>query len=42
MSYYCNSKVLENLSFKLLQLYHDGHRGECDIDLALEEWVLRG
>lgn len=33
---------IESLSFKLLNLYHDGHRGECDIDLALEEWVLKG
>jgi len=33
---------LENLSFKLLQLYHDGHAGKRDINLALEEWVLRG
>ena len=33
---------IESLSFKLLNLYHDGHAGKCDIDLALEEWVLRG
>ena len=33
---------IESLSFKLLNLYHDGHAGRCDIDLALEEWVLRG
>ena len=33
---------IESLSFKLLNLYHDGHVGKCDIDLALEEWVLRG
>lgn len=26
----------------LLTLYHEGHAGKCDIDLALEEWVLRG
>jgi DNA polymerase III delta subunit len=32
---------IEVLSRKLLQLYHDGHMGKCDIDLALEEWVLR-
>lgn len=32
---------IENLSFKLLNLYHDGHAGKCDINLALEEWVLR-
>ena len=33
---------LEKLSSSLLQLYHEGHRGLCDMDLALEEWVLRG
>nr|MBP7119590.1 hypothetical protein [Candidatus Woesebacteria bacterium] len=33
---------IETLSFKLLNLYHAGHAGKCDIDLALEEWVLRG
>lgn len=27
---------------RLLKLYHEGHRGETDLDLALEEWVLRG
>lgn len=32
---------IENLSFKLLNLYHEGHAGKCDINLALEEWVLR-
>lgn len=31
---------LENISAKLLKLYHDGHSGRRDIDLALEEWVL--
>ncbi len=31
---------IEDLSFKLLKLYHDGHAGKRDIDLALEEWVL--
>lgn len=33
---------IETLSFKLLNLYHEGHAGKRDIDLALEEWVLRG
>ena len=33
---------LETLSLQLLKLYHDGHAGKCDIDLALEEWVLKG
>lgn len=31
---------LEVLSQKLLALYHDGHLGKSDIDLALEKWVL--
>jgi len=30
------------LSQSLLELYHDGHSGIRDIDLALEEWVLSG
>ena len=30
------------LSQSLLELYHDGHGGVRDIDLALEEWVLSG
>ena len=30
------------LSQSLLELYHDGHGGIRDIDLALEEWVLSG
>lgn len=30
------------LSQSLLELYHDGHAGVRDIDLALEEWVLSG
>lgn len=29
-----------NLSGSLLTVYHDGHFGRRDIDLALEEWVL--
>lgn len=32
---------LANLSHSLLLLYHDGHTGKCDINVALEEWVLR-
>lgn len=32
---------LERLSRTLLTLYHQGHGGEVDIDLALEQWVLR-
>jgi DNA polymerase III delta subunit len=32
---------IETLSRSLLTLYHDGHAGKCDVDLALEEWVLR-
>jgi len=30
------------LSHSLLSLYHDGHSGVRDIDLALERWVLAG
>jgi len=33
---------LDKLSSGLLSVYHDGHGGVRDIDLALEEWVLRG
>lgn len=29
------------LSNSLLKLYHDGHAGKREIDLALEEWVLK-
>jgi DNA polymerase III delta subunit len=32
---------LETLSHSLLTLYHDGHAGKRDINLALEAWVLR-
>lgn len=32
---------IEAKARKLLTLYHEGHRGEADLDLALEEWVLR-
>lgn len=32
---------LASLSASLLGLYHKGHQGETDIDLALEEWVLK-
>lgn len=31
---------LDMLSMSLLKLYHEGHMGECDIDLALERWTL--
>ena len=34
------SGELETLSSRLLALYHDGHSGKTDIDLALEKWVL--
>lgn len=33
---------IERLSQSLLQVYHDGHGGVRDIDLALERWVLEG
>lgn len=32
---------IEQLSSSLLAVYHDGHGGVREIDLALEEWVLR-
>lgn len=31
---------LEKISHKLLSVYHDGHLGKRDIDLALEKWTL--
>ena len=31
---------IENLSRSLLALYHDGHGGKRDIDIALEKWTL--
>lgn len=31
---------VEALSRSLLELYHDGHQGKRDMDVALEEWVL--
>lgn len=31
-----------HLSQSLIELYHDGHAGVRDIDLALEQWVLGG
>jgi hypothetical protein len=36
------SGEVERLLLSLSTLYHDGHSGLRDIDLALEEWVLRG
>ena len=32
---------VEGLSRSLLELYHLAHQGKRDMDLALEEWVLR-
>ena len=32
---------VEALALSLLTLYHQGHAGERDIDLALESWALR-
>lgn len=32
---------VERLAQMLLELYHDGHAGVRELDLALEEWVLR-
>jgi len=31
---------IESLSKTLLTVYHDGHLGKVDIDIALERWVL--
>lgn len=31
---------VQKLSHDLLSLYHKGHKGKCDIRLALEQWVL--
>jgi DNA polymerase III delta subunit len=33
---------LEKMSGDLLKVYHEGHGGVKEIDLGLEEWVLRG
>lgn len=32
---------VEQLSRTLLELYHDAHQGKREMDLALEEWVLK-
>ncbi len=34
------SGEIEQLGRSLLSVYHDGHAGQRDIDLALEKWVL--
>ena len=41
LSKFAPDEVMQ-LSQSLLELYHDGHGGVRDIDLALEEWVLSG
>lgn len=33
-------EMVEEKSRTLLKLYHDGHKGKRDLDIALEEWVL--
>ena len=33
---------VSRLTHSLLVLYHEGHAGERDMAIALEEWVLRG
>ncbi len=35
------SGEVESLSRSLLTLYHEGHAGKRDINLALEEWILK-
>ncbi len=35
------SGEVDQLSQSLLSLYHDAHQGKTDINLALEEWVLK-
>lgn len=35
------SGEIEKVSLALLRLYHEGHSGKRDIDLALEQWALR-
>lgn len=35
-----STKELQDLSLSLVTLYHEGHAGIVDIDLALEKWVL--
>lgn len=32
---------VERLSQSLLELYHDGHAGVREMDMSLEEWILR-
>lgn len=34
------SGEIETKARRLLKLYHEGHKGEVDLDLALEAWVL--
>lgn len=36
-----NAGEIEELSQSLLTLYHDGHAGVQDMDIALEEWMLQ-
>jgi len=36
-----NLRAVEEKSHALLKLYHEGHQGLRDLDLALEEWVLK-
>jgi hypothetical protein len=33
-------ELVEQKSRQLITLYHEGHRGKRDLDIALEEWVL--
>ena len=33
-------REVDHLAARLLELYHDGHAGKRDMEIALEEWVL--
>lgn len=39
LSHFKDGEV-EEKARELLKIYHQGHRGEVELDLALEEWVL--
>ncbi|MFA6355052.1 MAG: hypothetical protein WCW65_01335 [Candidatus Paceibacterota bacterium] len=35
-----NIKELKNLSSKIISLYHKAHKGECDLSIGLEQFIL--